>query len=295
MKFGLMIPSTPDLREGAARARRAEEAGFDAVGVGDHLVWYTPFYDPFVTLACYALSTESVRLETCVLLLSLRHPVTVAQSAVTIDHLSGGRLTLGVGVGGEGPQEFDAMGVALRDRGRRTSEAIEILRLLWTGERVDYEGRRFELHQAWSSPKPKGQILIGVGGRSEGARRRAALLADRWTPMFVTPERLRDGVAEVEKLAADAGRGAPETGVQLWTCVAEADEAAARLGAILQAVYRLPWEKFQRYCLWGPPAKIALDLASWEEAGARHVNLILAGDFDEQLEAVVPVLQGRTK
>src|SRR5207244_2179588 len=195
------------------------------------------------------------------------------------------------GVGGEGPQEFEAMGIPLEERGRRCSEGIEVLRLLWSGEKVDYDGRHFRLRGAWSDPTPLGHIPIGVGGRSPGARRRAALLADRWTPMFLTPERLTDGIGEIAALAAGAGRRPPEAGVQLWTCVAPEDEAAGRLGTMLERVYRVPWDRFQRYCLWGPPEKVADDLGAWRAAGARHVNLILAAGFDEQVERLHPFLR----
>src|ERR1041385_4995214 len=109
-------------------AERAEAYGYDSVWAGDHIVFHIPRFEIFTTLAAVAARTKRVKLGPGVLLLCLRNPVHVAQAVATLDHLSEGRFVLGVGVGGEHPQEFLASGVPESERGARTDEALEIVR-----------------------------------------------------------------------------------------------------------------------------------------------------------------------
>ena len=109
-------------------ARRIEDVGFDSIWVGDHVSFYIPILESLTTLAFVAGVTERVRLGTAVYLVPLRHPTTTAKVASTLDVLSNGRLTLGVGVGGEFPPEFEACGVPVNERGSRTNEGLQILR-----------------------------------------------------------------------------------------------------------------------------------------------------------------------
>jgi len=163
-----------------ALARRAEAAGFDSLWTGDHVSFYIPILESLTLLSFVAAATERVKLGTAVYLLPLRHPTTTAKVAATLDVLSGGRLVLGVGVGGEFPPEFTACGVPVAERGSRANEAIGLLRRLWTESGVTHEGRHFQLGPVSIDPKPvqAGGPPILVGGRLPPALRRAGRLGD---------------------------------------------------------------------------------------------------------------------
>lgn len=285
-KVGVMI-RTWDLRVGVApaeplaAARRAEELGLDAVVVGDHVTFYGYGNDGLVTLTAIAAVTERIELRTSVYLLPLRHPVPVALQCAQLDQLSLGRLVLGIGVGGEDPHEFESCGVDPRTRGARANEAIQILRRLWTEDDVDFAGRHFRLERVTVYPKPLRPIPILVGGRSEAALRRAGRLGDGYIGIWLTPERFAAAVERVRAEAEEAGRDPSSLsfGMQFWSHVGP-DRGAARerVAAAMEATYRIPFERFERYTPYGTAAEVAEYLVPFVEAGADHVNLILTQD-----------------
>ena len=165
----------------------AEELGFDSVWTTEHIIVgpegvdpYGRVYDPLVTLGWIAGWTERIGLGTSIVLLPLHNPIHLAKEVATLQELSGGRVTLGVGVGWH-KDEFDFMGVEFRGRGRRADEAIRVLRALWSGER-DFDGRYSSFRDATAEPHPSPQPEIWVGGSSERAVRRALELGDAWHP-----------------------------------------------------------------------------------------------------------------
>ncbi len=186
-KFGIGLPNgfprgevNPNLF--LEVAERAEEYGYDSVWAGDHIVFHVPRFEIFSTMAAVAVRTKRVQFGPAVLLLCLRNPVHVAQSVVTFDHMSGGRFVLGVGVGGEHPKEFQASGVPVNQRGARTNESLEVLQRLWTEPKVNFSGTYYQLDDIGMLPAPKQQPHppIWVGGRSEGALKRAAKYGQAW-------------------------------------------------------------------------------------------------------------------
>jgi probable F420-dependent oxidoreductase len=200
MKFGLPFFGLSP-RHYASVARAAEDNGFESVWMPEHLVIpaempatypytesgfppitpETPLYDPWVVLGSVASATETIRLATNVFILPLRHPIATARSVVTLDRLSGGRVTLGAGVGWlEG--EFDIVGQSFADRGRRMDEIMGLLRELWTGETVEHHGEFYDVGPLTFSPKAlqKPSIPIEIGGASAAALRRAGRLGDGW-------------------------------------------------------------------------------------------------------------------
>jgi len=128
-----------------------EAAHFDSIWVGDHVSFYIPILESLTLLSFLAAATERVRLCTGVYLAPLRHPTTSAKVTSTLDLLSGGRLTLGLGVGGEFPPEFEACGVPVAERGSRTDESIEVMRRLWSEDAVEHAGRHFQFGPATSN------------------------------------------------------------------------------------------------------------------------------------------------
>lgn len=266
-------------------ARRAEALGIDGLVAGDHVTFYGFGNDGLVTLTAAAAVTERIDLKTAVYLLPLRHPVPVALQVAQLDQLSMGRFTLGIGVGGEDPHEFWSCGVDPRTRGARANEAIAVLRRLWTEDRVTFRGRHFTLEEVTVYPKPFRPVPIFVGGRSEAALRRAGRLGDGYTGIWLTPERFGEAMERVGAFAQEAGRdpGAVEGGMQFWTSVA-ADRAAARdlVARGMEATYRLPFERFERYTPFGTAREVAEFIWAFVERGARHVNLITTQTTPEE-------------
>ena len=155
----------------------ADSLGFDAVGIGEHHGspdGYNP--SPLVLAAAMGGRTRNIRFRTCVLLAPLYDPIKLAEDAAVTQLVTGGRLDLGIG-GGYRPSEFEMFGRKLEDRWKRLGEAIELLRLAWTGEPFEWQGRR-----CWVTPKPDPAPTILLGGGSAAAARRAARIADGWYP-----------------------------------------------------------------------------------------------------------------
>lgn len=267
-------------------ARRAEALGLDGLIAGDHLTFYGYGNDGLITLTAFAAVTERVQLKTGVYLLPLRHPVHVALQSAQLDQLSLGRLVLGVGIGGEDPHEFESAGIDPRTRGARANEALAILRRLWTEDGVSFAGRHFVLENVTVNPKPLGPIPIFVGGRSDAALRRAGRFGDGYTGIWQSVDRLRQARELIDAAALEAGRdpAAIEMGMQFWTSVDD-DPAVARalVAAGMESMYRLPFERFERYTPAGTARQVAEFIAPYVEAGARHVNLVGIQESSEEI------------
>jgi len=168
-------------------AEAAEKLGFDSVWTTEHIVVgpegvnpYGRVYDSLVTLGWIAGWTERVGLGTSIVLVPLHNPFHLAKQVATLQELSAGRFTLGVGMGWH-RDEYDFMGVEFEGRGRRGDEAIRLMRALWSGERL-FEGRYWSYRDATAEPHPSPQPEIWVGGSSLRAIRRALELGDVWHP-----------------------------------------------------------------------------------------------------------------
>jgi probable F420-dependent oxidoreductase len=168
-------------------AELAEELVFDSVWVTEHIIVgaeavdpYGRGYDPLVTLGWIAGWTERIGLGTSIVLVPLHNPMHLAKEVATLQEVSGGRFTLGVGMGWH-RDEFEFMGVDFRGRGRRADEAIQLMRALWSGEH-NFDGRWWSFRNATSEPPPSPQPEIWVGGSSDRAVRRALELGDAWHP-----------------------------------------------------------------------------------------------------------------
>jgi probable F420-dependent oxidoreductase len=172
-------------------ARECDRRGFFYVAVCDHVAiprakaeaMSTIWYDPIATLGFVAAATERVRLLSYVYVLPYRHPLAAAKSFATLDRLSGGRVILGVGAG-HLEEEFTALGIDFRDRGRLLDEAIDAVAAALTEEYPDHAGPRWRLHDSAIGPRPiqSPRPPIWVGGSTEAALRRAAARGDGWLP-----------------------------------------------------------------------------------------------------------------
>lgn len=190
------------------RAVELEALGVDSLWTGGHVASRSPSPEAMVNLARLSAVTERVRLGTAVLLLPLYPPAIIAKQVADLDNATGGRLSLGVGVGGEYPPEWRACQVPMTERGRRLDEAMPLLRLLWTADEISHGGPFYPMQDVRVHPapaQPGGPPLI-VGGRSEPAMRRAALLGDGWMPYLYSPRRYAASVERIRSVAAAAGR-----------------------------------------------------------------------------------------
>ena len=297
---------------GDAAAVRAldEHPLVDSLWVGGHVSSPNPTPEAMVGLARVAALTERVTVGTAVLLLPLYPPALVAKQVADLDRASAGRIALGVGVGGEYPQEFRALQIPLAERGSRTDEAIPLLRRLWSGEELSHDGPHFPMSEVRIHPAPTqpGGPPIYVGGRKEPAMRRAALLGDGWLPYLYSPERYAASVATVRATAEGAGRDLDAFEWLVWVFVNIADDgeeareqAARSLGGTYSQDFRA---MIDRVAAAGTADEVTARLVAFHDAGARHfVFSIASGDgprqpvVDRLLSEVVPELRsyGRSR
>ena len=218
MKFGLAFASSvgTDQHSAIEITKTAEAVGFESVWGGEHVIFpstiesaypysadgkvpatsETPIPDPLIWLAYVAAAAPSLRLGTCILILPQRNPLVLAKELATLDHLSGGKVELGIGVGWL-QEEFDALGVPWERRGARTDEYVEVLRTIWSGSHVEFHGEFVDFEPLTCTPRPAqgSNIPILVGGDTPAAMRRAAKLADGYYPGEADPERLGELIA----------------------------------------------------------------------------------------------------
>src|SRR5436190_13309411 len=221
MKLGLFNINmgkqcAPEVLTAAARA--AEAAGFESLWAGEHVVLPDPqvppspmapqdhAFDPLIGLTYAAAVTDRIRLATGIVILPQRNPVVLAKQIATLDVLSNGRLTFGVGVGYLEP-EFRAVGADFEHRGAVTDEFLEAMQHLWYDERPEHHGRFVDFAGVDAHPRPRQRpIPIVVGGHHPSAFRRAVARAHGWYGYNVRPEdmpevrgHLRDAAARVER------------------------------------------------------------------------------------------------
>lgn len=257
-----------------------EELGFDAIWTGEHIVFHRPILDAVPLLAGVAAVTKRVRLGPAAILAPLRHPTILAKELASLDIMSGGRLTVAAGVGGDYPKEFEACGVPMARRGRRMTETIEILRKYWTQERFSYSGEIFHLDEVWMTPKPvqPGGPPIWLAGRSDAAISRAARLGDGFMPYMYTPQRCRDSFEELRAKARELGialRPGFTWSAFAYLSINDSPARARELG-----LRDLSWRYgkdfsawVDKYCVHGEPETCIRELRRFVDAGARHLAL----------------------
>lgn len=227
MKFGLRYCNTGRYVDPALAVelvQAGEEAGFESAWTVEHTVvpaGYASAYpysddgkmaggrddfplpDPLIWMAYAAAATSRIRFGTGILILPQHNPVVTAKQVATLDHMSGGRILLGIGVGWM-KEEFAALGVPFEKRGRRTDEYIEAMRALWTQDEPTYHGDFVSFEKAYCRPQPaQGSVPIIVGGHSPAAARRAGRLGDGYFPAREAPA---DLINMARESAKDAGR-----------------------------------------------------------------------------------------
>jgi len=279
MKYGIQLPvqsqstiyaepwetgaGPEDLAEVAGAADRA---GFAYIAACDHVAvprrlapaMSTVWYDPVATLAFLAGVTERVRLLSHVAVVGLRHPLLTAKQYATLDHLSGGRLILGVGAG-HVREEFEALGVDFAGRGAVLDESIDALRkALGPEEFPEHHGKLYDFEGLGQRPRPaQPRVPVWVGGSSPAAVRRAALKGDGWLPQGDPRDRLPAQIDRIRRLRAEAGVEGPFS-----------------VGAIAEPLYvGTPTWDVGRRTLSGSPDALAESLRAYRAMGVDQIQV----------------------
>ncbi len=295
-------------------ARRAEEMGYSRVAMGEHIIDGNPPRPTLLNLpamAAAAGATRSLRVMTGIVIAPLYHPVTLAKMVASVDQVSGGRLDFGIGISGQrGTKvEFDAVGVNVHTRGKRTDEMLQVMKRLWTEEHVSHHGDFFDFDDVTLLPFPaqKPYPPVWVSGRSDAAMRRAAVMGDGWYPYLFTVRRIKASNEMVRQFAAEAGRDLAGFHWGLNQPTAISSDASEAMGLAVPNVgerYVTPERSAediaQALCIAGTPEDCIRAVDDRIAAGVEHINLgFLASDQDafyRQMEMfasdVMPHFQG---
>ena len=279
----------------AQRARLAQiaDAGIDHIFTADHVSFFGGAgMDAMVHLAALGGMEPRLDLRAGVYLLALRHPMVAARKIASLAQAAPGRLTVGVGVGGEDRHEIEVCEIDPRTRGRRTDASLALVRALLAGETVDGDGEFYHFTEGRIRPVPNPVVPFLVGGRSDAALDRTGRLADGWVATWCSARRFAEGVTRIGEQAEAAGRDVTwDHTIQTWVGVgATTEEAATHVGSRMQDFYKLDFSRFERYTPVGRGLQIAEFLAPFVEAGATTLSLTPCGpDPLAEMEAVAEV------
>ena len=273
-RIGIMPGPWPAGREGAdflwSLCDLCQRTGIDSIWLSDRLSSPVPVPEVMTTLAAIAARTTTLKFGPSVIVLPYRTPVVAAKEMATVDWLSRGRLFPAVGVGVELPREFEASGVAFRERGRRTDEAIRVIRMLWTQDEVTFQGEFYKLDRITVLPKPwQSPPPIWIGGKSEAAQKRTARLGDGWMPSFITPDEFRIGVERVQELAAAERREVPADhfGTLINFALADSPDAAAAMAGPFIPRGRVDEATIRQCTAFGPAEVVASRIEEYVKGG----------------------------
>jgi len=247
-----------------------ETTEIDSLWFSERLSSPLPVPEPMTTLAAVAARTRRLKFGPSVFITPFRNPVTAAREIAMIDYLSGGRMLPAFGIGVEQEREFHAAGVPFKERGRRTDEALAIMRRCWSEEEVTFEGEFWRLDKITVLPKPIQQPMPAwIGGNSEAAMRRAGRLGDGWIPSFIPPDRFAAGVAQTQRFAAEAGREVPvdHFGTLVNFCFAPDRAAARALAGPFIPRNRVDDATLEQCTAFGPPALLRERLEEYAAGG----------------------------
>ncbi|HEX8967858.1 MAG TPA: LLM class flavin-dependent oxidoreductase [Chloroflexota bacterium] len=293
--LGVFLPSmtAPGQVPGdmCAAARHAEDLGLESVWVVDQLIAGTgaPFLDSTVALTAAAAVTSRIRLGFGVVILPLHPLVWLAKQVASLQHVSGNRVLLGVGAGGDRHElSWLAAGVPRRERGRRTDSALRALPSLIAGQPTQLEDQPqsppVQLAPAAAVPP------ILVGGLSEAAMRRAVEYADGWLPLPALPPVIAQAAEHLASLAAARDRPVPAVTATIMTALSPDPSLPDQDGLVRvlsdpDGMFDIPPEQIANVLVHGSPAKLAELMAAYAESGAtRLVVSVAAGDWFRQTE-----------
>ena len=278
MRLGFNLPQIGPVAGAEAIvtvATAAEDMGFDTLWVADRLLpgalpeVYHNVIDPVGTLTFAAARTTRVGLGTSILNLPWYNPALLARQLTALDVLSNGRLRVGFGVGWM-EDEFKAVGIPMRDRGKRTDEALEVLKAIWTTDPVEFHGTYYTIPKSVIRPKPvqKPHPPIYLAGSTPRAMARVARHGDGWIPVAPPIDEMAQGFAAIKSMAHDAGRDPDRLELSVRANVIVTDSP---LGD-------------DRMVYTGSPDQIAADIAAARDVGASE--LAFDPTFDPAVQSV---------
>jgi len=276
MRLGYSIPSNQgfeSVHELVDLAQFAEQADFDSVWASEHLFHSSyiaarldnlPYYEPLTILTAVAMRTARVRLGTSVLVLPWHDPPRLAKTVATLDHLSAGRVDLGIGVATT-EDEFENLGVNFKTRGRRTNDFLVALKALWAQETPEHSGEFYRYSGLKFSPKPhqSPHPPILVGGTSKAALRRTARYGNGWHALRHSPAQIRESLVELTELSRIQGRDPSTLHVSISVPVSLGMAGSSRPPA-------------ERTSLKGNPRDMAATIQAYAEAGVHELVLSLS-------------------
>ena len=279
LRIGLSIPPSgfKSYEDASIYVDSAINAGLDHLITADHVSFRGGQGIDGLTLVSWLAGLQpSLDVYVGVYLLALRHPVAVARQISTLCDLSPGKLTFGVGIGGEDRNEMKAVEIDPATRGKRTDEALKILRSLLDGETVDYSGGFYSVPSVSIRPTPSPPVPITIGGRSDAAIERTGRLGDGWLASWCSPERFQNGVLKSQDVAEKCGRADVQWrhGYQIWVGFGDTPkEGKEVLGPAMERFYGTSFSFFEKYSPVGSPSEIANWLKPFVESGAKDLNI----------------------
>jgi probable F420-dependent oxidoreductase len=311
LEFGIPIPQVfldgrADMQLVQTCLQRAEELGFSSAWTQDQIIGEASLLECVSLMSYAAACTERLRLGVSVIVFPIRNPVQLAKSISSLDHMSNGRVTLGIGLGPPAASEnfYRSFGTEYNERVRRFTEGLAIMKSLWTEAATNIEGEFWQLRDTAMEPKPlqKPHPPVIFGGQHKNAIRRAARLADGYMGAGpTTTKAFATHVITLKEGLAAAGRDAAAFPVSKRVYL-HVDDDANRAKAILDKFFaeRYPWMIRSNpnfvgdICVWGSPEQCAEGLNAVVEAGAEMIMLNPIQDFVAQLERlasdVLPLL-----
>ena len=292
--FGVSL-SVDDYWDVPEFARTAESLGYGRVTMGEHIMDGNPPRPTLLNLpamAAAAGATNNLRVMTGIVIAPLYHPVTLAKMVASVDQVSNGRLDFGIGISGQrGTKiEFDAVGVDVHTRGKRTDEMLQVMQRLFTEEHVSHHGDFFDFEDVTLLPFPaqKPYPPIWVSGRSDAAMRRAGVIGDGWYPYLFTVRRIKTSNEMVRQYAAEIGRDLTNFNWGLNQPTAISLDASEAMGLAISNVgerYVTPERSAesiaQALCIAGTPDDCIKAVEERIDAGVEHINLgFLASEPD---------------
>ena len=294
LQLGISLPQNfPERRLDLAYLReyigRAEAIGFDDGWLTENILSGNFQLEPLTYLSYLAAMTERIRLGVAIVILNTRNPVQLAKALASLDQLSNGRVTLGVGLGA-GTHNYAAFGVPAERRVARFEEALKVMKALWTEEHATVAGEFWKLEGVRVEPKPlqKPHIPVIFGGHAQAALRRAVRLGDGWMAAgSISTEQSIESLKEIRGYLKEAGRDESKFMLSKRLYVAaDNDEAKARQRLSEALAFQYGSRDYQSMGVAGAPGRIVEVVGKLREAGARHVVLNVLYEHIEQMEAV---------
>lgn len=316
IEFGVRMPVAGPLanRENIRRAAlAAEQMDFDCLWMHDFVVWtehldmahiscgsleavevakeagtYRPnFYDSLSTMAFLAGATERIRLGVAVLCLPFRQPVTAAKQVASIDQLSGGRVTLGVGVGAAattGNKDFEVLGVPREGRYGRTVEYLKAMQEIWHSDAPEFHGKYVDFDPTSLNPKPvQAEMPVWFGGAGPKALEMTGTLGNGWIPGRLAIDQYPGKVAQIQQHAADVGRGDVNFTIasEIYACIGETEQTAradsAKTIEALNSIGGFPQleaqQAFADHALIGGPQEVVDKVGRMVDVGVTHFEM----------------------